>query len=134
MGIVSESAVSLRFVGDTLDPREVTRLLGAEPDDARVKGDTIVMPSGGKRIAPRGIWSRRVEPRKPADVPGQIAEILAPLSAELAAWHHLASRYRAEIFCGLFVEDGNHGLSLPPETLELLADRHLTIDFDVYSQ
>lgn len=58
MGIVGESAVSPSFVGDTLRPDELTRLLGIEPDQANPKCGTILMPNGRTRIAPTGAWSR----------------------------------------------------------------------------
>lgn len=42
-------------------------------------------------------------------------------------------RFRADVFCGLFMEDFNEGISLSHETLQKLAERGLMIDFDIYN-
>ena len=40
MARLSESAASLRFFGDNLDPEKLTRLLGSEPSIGRRKGES----------------------------------------------------------------------------------------------
>ena len=50
----------------------------------------------------------------------------------MSIWQDLTSRFRADVFCGLFMEEGNEGISLSNETLQRLAERGLTIDFDIY--
>lgn len=90
MGHVSESAVSLRFIGDTLDPDELTRLMGVEPSGSQRTGGTFRTPKGTELIARTGSWRLSVERRSPADVAGQVAELLAPLTTDLEVWQDLA--------------------------------------------
>ncbi len=69
---------------------------------------------------------------EPGDLDAQISEILDRLNDNTDVWKGLAARFRADIFCGLFMAEGNEGISLSSETLEKLATRGLTIDFDIY--
>ena len=132
VGRVSASTVTLRFFGDTLEPAEVTRLIGSQPTGSEVKGKVRRTPNGNESIARTGGWHLSVLDRTPADLSAQIAKLLLPLTSDLAVWDDLTKRYQADIFVGLFLQNGNEGQSLPPETLRLLADRQLTIEFDIY--
>lgn len=133
MGRVSESRATLRFFGDTLDPAEVTGLLGVQPTGSEMKGHVRRTPNGNESIARTGGWRLHSADRKPADLPAQIDELFLPLTSDLSIWRDLAGRYRADIFVGLFLSESNQGMALPPETLRRIADRRLTIDFDIYS-
>lgn len=133
MAVLSGSAASLRFFGDDLDPDELTKLLGSPPTKSERKGEEIVgKVSGQKRTARSGGWRLRAERREPGDIDTQISEILDQLTNDTGVWQDLTTRFRADIFCGLFLKDGNEGISLSNETLERLAVRGLTIDFDIY--
>ena len=78
MAIVSESKTTLRIFGDSLDPDEVSQLLGGTPTLSERKGDTITKKSS-TLIAKTGRWHLKAEPWSvsPANIDGQIAEILA---------------------------------------------------------
>jgi hypothetical protein len=132
VGRVSSSTVTLRFFGDTLEPAEVTRLIGAQPTSSELKGTVRRTRNGNESIARTGGWTLSVPNRSPADLSAQIAQLLLPLTSDLAVWDDLTKRYRADIFVGLFLRNENEGESLTPEALRLLADRHLTINFDIY--
>lgn len=133
MAVLSGSAASLRFFGDDLDPDELTKLLGCPPTKSQRKGEEIVgKVTGQKRIARRGGWWLSPERREPGDFNAQIAEILDQLTNDADVWQDLTTRFRTDIFCGLFMKEGNEGISLSNETLERLAVRGLTIDFDIY--
>jgi hypothetical protein len=54
------------------------------------------------------------------------------MSQDLTTWRTLTSRFSADVFCGLFMDQSNEGFSLGAETLRMLADRGLEIGFDVY--
>jgi hypothetical protein len=130
MGTVRETAVSVRFGGVDLDPDEITRLLGVEPDLALRTGDPT--PNGrGTRMT--GIWSIRALRLSPGDLDGQIGTLLAKMSDDLPVWLELSRRYRADLFCGLFLEDGNEGITLSTETIRAIADRGLELGLDIYS-
>lgn len=132
MAELSETAASLRFIGDTLDPDELTHRLGAEPTSSARKGGPVSRPNGTVVIAPRGWWSLKVEYRSPGDLDGQIAEILERLTDDLSVWQDLSGRFRAEIFCGLFLREGNEGLALAPATMLALGMRGLQLEMDIY--
>jgi hypothetical protein len=67
------AAVVLRLTGRYLDPREVTKALGIEPDDCAKKGDMY----GPKhnRVCKQGVWSLFGGPSK-SRMETQIANIL----------------------------------------------------------
>lgn len=133
MAILSGSAASLRFFGDDLDPDELSKLLGRSPTKSEQKGEEIVgKVTGQKRIARSGGWRLRAERRQPGDFDAQICEILDQLTDEINVWKDLTTRFRADIYCGLFMTQGNEGIDLSPDTLAKLAAGGLTLDFDIY--
>lgn len=133
MALLSGSAASLRFTGYDLDPEELTQLLECAPTHAERKGqESVGKVTGRKRTAPRGVWRLRAEPRNPGDLDAQIAEILDRLTDNTDVWRGLTSRYRADVFCGLFLKESNEGIDVTNRTLRKLADRNLTLSFDIY--
>jgi hypothetical protein len=109
--------VTLRFYGDDLDPDHVTRLLGAEPTKAVRKDDIWKTPGGREKVARTGSWRLEAEDCSPGDLDGQIARLLGQLTDTLPVWLDLTSRFRADLFCGMFMEESNEGLSHKPATL-----------------
>jgi len=133
MGQLSESAVSLWFFGDDLDPAYVGRLLGASGYQCAVKGErTTNAKTGRVYVARTGRWGFKVERREPADLDAQIRELFDALSGDLAVWRDLSSRFRAQLFVGLFMLEGNEGVVLSVESLGILSARMIPIDFDIY--
>jgi hypothetical protein len=132
MATLSKSAASLSFFGDDLDPDEITRLLGKQPKVGVRKGGTWLTASGAEKIARIGSWRLSVDRREPGDLNGQIVELLEGLNDDLTAWRDLSARFGGRIFCGLFLDNWNEGLTLPASTLALLADRGLKLDLDIY--
>ena len=133
MGTVSRTVATLRFFGDDLLPDEITSRLGRAPSESETKGDERIRPNGTIRIANRGSWRLSAADREPGNLDAQIAELLSELSDDLTVWADLTTRFRADVFCGLFLEVGNEGISLAPQTLALIASRNLTLDLDIYS-
>ena len=132
MAIVSKTAVSLRFAGDELDPPELSRALRCEPDLGAAKGGIWQTPKGTEQIARTGMWHRGVAPRSPGDLNGQVAELLALMTDDLAVWQHLTRRFRADVFCGLFLDRVNEGIELRPKSLCDLSVRGLLLGLDIY--
>lgn len=126
-------SVSLRVVGDALDPAEVTRIFGVEPDVGVRKGEAR-WRRGTTVVQPTGMWSRRAQPKPAAewDLDGLISALLAEFPADPAIWHALGRRYTLDVFCGLFMGRENQGAALRPGMLRALAERGLTLDLDVY--
>lgn len=127
------SAVTLRIIGDDLLPHEITDLLGVSPTRAQTKGDEIVGKTTGQiRIAKAGMWRLSTLDREPEDIDGQIREILSLTTSDLAVWRNITERYRADLFCGLFVRVSNEGLSISAASLEALGARGIELSLDIY--
>lgn len=132
-GPVSRLTAAVRVVGDTLDPADVTRALGVEPRFAARKGDTV--QRGSRTVVQRvGIWTHRLseDPSPEWELSDAIDALLVRLPSDLEVWRELGSRYKLDVFCGLFLGSENQGVELRPETLRALAERGLTLGLDVY--
>jgi hypothetical protein len=123
--------VGLRIFGDTLDPDEITRLLGVEPTGCARKGDTHRTASGREVIASSGSW--RLHSNAPGNLSMQIGALLAKLPSDPSLWRELSQSYDCDVFCGLFMREGNEGTELKPQVLSMLGDRSLRLGFDIYT-
>ena len=133
MGTVSRTVATLRFFGDDLLPDEITSRLGRAPSKSETKGDEWKRPNGTIRIARWGSWRLEAADREPGNLDSQVAELLSELSDDLTVWADLTTRFRADVFCGLFLDEGNEGISLAPQTLAMLGARNLKVGLDIYS-
>lgn len=89
--------------------------------------------TGRARTARTGGWRLRAKRREPSDLDAQISEILDQLTDERRIWRDLTERFSADMFCGLFTNGSNEGVALSHTTLQRLAWRGLSLDFDIYS-
>ena len=134
MAHLHRSVATLRVMGDTLIPDEITALLGAQPSEAQTKGDQLVGPKTGRvRIAKFGMWRLHASERQPEDLDSQVQELLGQLTTDLSVWADLARRFDLELFCGLFMEVENEGVLLSPRTLVALGERGIELDLDIYA-
>jgi len=132
LGALRTTVVTLRFFGDELDPAEVTARLGAEPTSTTIRGDVRPLKSGSQVVSKTSAWLLKAADRSPGDLDGQIEELLARLTPDLAVWRDLSARFAGSLFCGLFLETSNDGDELRPETLVMLGSRGLSLQLDVY--
>jgi hypothetical protein len=132
MAALDKTAVSLRLFGDDVDPDEITARLGGAPTRGVRKGGTWPTATGVSTPARTGSWLLKVERRQPGDLDGQIAEILSGLTDNLFVWQDLTTRFKADLFCGLFMHEGNEGLSLSATTMREIGSRGLVLALDVY--
>ena len=134
MSALETSVVTLRVSGDSLVPSEITRLLGALATSVQTKGDEIVgQRTGKRRIAKSGMWSLCAADREPEDMDAQIQELLSQLTTDLDVWREIAAKYQIDLFCGLFMETRNDGLSLSPDSLLALGERKIELQLDIYA-
>ena len=132
MGVLNHSLATLRFFGDDLIPENITAVLGSTPTKARVKGEVLVCYSTGKvRIAKTGSWRLNADRREPEDLESQIFELLNKLSGDLNVWASL-SRFKPNLFCGIFMGSCNDGLPLSANALLALGERGIALDLDIY--
>ena len=127
MAELARSAAGLRIFGEDLDPEEITRLLGKAPTRSRRRGRPWFAPNGQPLgISPIGAWHVSAPRVEPGDLDAQIAAILDGLPEDPALWRDLCARYKIDLFCGLFMDGGNEGLRLSPQTLAGLSSRGIS--------
>jgi hypothetical protein len=131
-GPVGKSSAGLRIWGDDLDPDEITRLLGCEPTRTRRKGEDV-RGKRSTRTAWTGSWHLKSDLPRSAELAAHISALLDRTTDDLATWAALASRYRMDVFCGLFLTAWNQGLKLPPDLLRRLGKRGIPLGIDVYA-
>ena len=132
MAIIASTALALRFFGDDLDPAEVTALLGAKPTHARRKGDVRRHKNGRKTVARSGTWQLDVPDREPGDLSGQLEQLFSRLTPDLSVWRALASRYQADVYCGLFMDRRGESEELVQPMLAALGERGLSLGLELY--
>lgn len=128
MAQLHRSAVTLRIMGDDLLPQEITKLLGAAPTRSHAKGEAF----GQSNIRKSGGWLLRAQDRTPENLDGQIDEILNQLTDDLDVWAQLGRRFRIDLFCSLFMQESNEGLSLSSKALRALGERGIVLGLDIY--
>ena len=132
MGTLHHSEATLRFFGEDVVPEEITALLGVAPTESCRKGDDISRRAGVVRLAKRGSWRLHAERREPENLEAQIVELLEQLPSDSGIWASL-SRYKPDVFCGIFMESFNDGLPLSAKVLLALGERGISLDFDIYN-
>lgn len=132
MAKIYETTMTLRFFGDDLDPDEITARLAYPPTVGAKKGGVWITKGGIEKVARTGVWRLKVKDRKPGDLNGQIAELLMLLSDDLSVWGDLTARFEADLFCGIFMIEGNEGTSMSAKTMTNLGSRNLRLEFDIY--
>ena len=126
--------ITLRLLGEELDPDRISALLGCAPARAHRKGFPIFGREGA-RNAKTGQWQLTIDSRdgdERDDVEDGIRALLERLPSDSGLWTSLTSMYKVDIFCGLFLEAENRGFPISAEISKLLSDRHLDIGFDMY--
>jgi hypothetical protein len=131
-GSVDKSTLSLRLFGGDLDPEEVSVLLGCAPTVGQRKGARYFAKSGRAHVAKHGSWRLEAPESEGADLDGQLRWIFSRLTKDLKVWKLLSLRYRMDVFSGLFLKEMNRGISLSSESLKEMADRNVSLGFDIY--
>ena len=133
MAHLSRSVATLRISGDDLSPDAITKILGCQPTHGQIKGEVIVgKKTGRERIVKIGMWSLSASDSEPENIDAQVSEILAKLTDDLVAWKKLSEKHDIDLFCGLFMEASNEGLSISPATLNSLGARGIELALDIY--
>ncbi len=140
----NEAAVTLRIFGDSLNPNEITELLRCSPSMSHCKGELIKNRDGAPhwnahigRHSTRntGMWSLKAPNSCPADIEGQMRNLLAQLPDDLEVWERISSfpDLKVEFFCGFFMCRTNEGIELSIQMLSEMAKRGIKLGLDIYS-
>lgn len=125
--------MSLSITGDTVDPDEVSSLLGAQPDRSHRVGDPV-RGRGVSSLRRTGLWSISTDQLLPdtAPIADHIKALLARVPADEGLWRGISNRHSARVFVGWFMSADNEEEGLGPELLGELSNRSLALDFDLY--
>ena len=132
MAVIAQTKACLRIFGDDLNPDEVSEMLAASPTQSARKGAVRGGQSQRQYIEKSGSWRFKVPDKQPGNLDAQIQQIFASLTSDISVWSDLSSRFRIDIFCGLFMDAGNEGLEICPGTLQAMGQRGVTMSLDVY--
>lgn len=131
MATIARARVSLRVFGDSLEPEEVSSLLGREPTRSHRAGDKSATHSSA--IEPTGAWILDSGLSEKSEIEDHVEALLSSVSNDNDEWASLTSRFSASILCSAFLDQYNEGFELSPRLAQSLAERGLVIAFDIYS-
>lgn len=132
-GEPDEALLCLRVCGDNLDPDVVSRALGCQPSRSQRKGEPVLSPAGEiKRIARTGSWLLDYPVGGNATIGEAIHALLRRLPDDQSVWTSLTSEFAVDLICDLIVKCVNRGFELSPEVLGVLAERGITLGFDIF--
>jgi len=136
VGRVDSCCITLRIIGDDVDPRDISRLLGHDPTEGHRKGEQLYGSDGTfRRIAKKGAWHFEVSSNDypDASVEDVIRLLLDQLTDDVAVWQSITHRYEVDLFCGIFMRDSNRGFSVSADLCQMLGDCGIELGFDVYA-
>jgi hypothetical protein len=116
-----------------LEPDEITQILRCAPTAAQRTGEVIHYQSGRERVVKCGNWRLDAANAEPEDINGQVRWLLSQVDSNPDVWKLLIQRFEVDIYCGLFMQGSNDGLSLAPDVMALLGERGIHIGFEIYS-
>jgi hypothetical protein len=128
-------AAALLIEAENLDPDEITRLLGIEPDQVQRKGvASLPRDLQPRRVPWIGTWLISLMPEQ---APGCatnniVAKLLDRINVSPPAWHSALVGARARIYLGLALDAWNRGFGFDPPLLRRLADLGGLVDVDIH--
>lgn len=127
MATVEKIQVALRVFGESLEPDEVSALLGTQPSEAHRKGDPMARSND---VATTGSWILASELSAGSDIEEQVESVLEKLTKDFDEWASLTERYSADVTCVVSASDGAE-FDISPRLAMALADRGLAIGFTI---
>jgi hypothetical protein len=97
--------------------------------DSVAIGELLGCPTDSKDAR---AWRLHAPPSEGADLDAQVAWLLSRVTADVEIWKNVTQEYRVDLFCGLFLERQNRGVTLSPQTLLNLGNRGIAFGFDIY--
>ena len=128
-GLVDKSKLTLGVHGETLDPDEISRILGCAPTSAHRRGD----PRRSAPPWPKGAWLLSVEARSPSGPEELVHLLLARLPSDEALWADLRSRFRVQLMFGIFNERLNRGFELSADAVRRINALGAGVGIDIYA-
>ncbi|MFN0103063.1 MAG: DUF4279 domain-containing protein [Bryobacteraceae bacterium] len=132
-GDVDRFRISLSVRGEGLDPDVITSILQCQPTSVRFNQTAKLMD--GTVISTGSQWTvdlRSEECDGGICIEDGVQLLLAKLTGDFDAWAELTKAYTVRFSCGLFLEAENRGFVFSPAVSRMVAERNLTIGFDIY--
>jgi len=129
-----ESKVSLRIMGNSVNPKEISDLLKIQPSYTHRKGDRNILFSG-RRIGDRteNIWSLESEVDSFSCVEEHLSSLVGLLKNKNEELQILRKNgLRMDLFVGIFCEEEQFGFSMGQDLVSNLASLGLGVEFDIY--
>jgi hypothetical protein len=134
MAELNQSGASLRIFGDTLEPNEISKVLGCAPTASYLKGDIQTFKTSKKeRIRKTGMWLLEADYRKPGDLDAQVVEIFDKLNPDLSVWASLTKKFHVDLFCDFSMKKTDEGIEISAKTLQTLGERNIPVGICLYS-
>lgn len=133
MAQIHHSTACLRIFGEDLIPEEITQALRCTPTIAQRTGDVIRYQSGRERVVKCGNWRLEAERAEPENINAQVRWLLLRVESDPNVWKTLVEQFDVDIFCGLFMQASNDGMTLGPDVMALLGERGIHLALDIYS-
>lgn len=133
MAAIGRVRASLRVFGDSLEPEEVSALLGRPPTRQARKGDAVEGRDGSEAVEPTGAWILDSALSEKVELEEHIEVMLGSLSNDSDEWASLTARFSASIQCSLFLDQYNEGFELSPRVAQAVSERGIVLAFDIYS-
>jgi hypothetical protein len=130
-GPVDELSVAVCLYSETLEPEELTALLGVEATSSHRRGERK-----GPRSPPfkKGAWifSRRFLSAQDSET--AILEHLEQLPADQDLWREILTKYEVQVRFGVFQNAWNQGFGLSPEAVQRIGVFGAHVVFDIYCE
>ncbi len=128
---MDKSKVTLRFVGDDVDPQHVSTLLELSPSHSESKG--MPVENHPSRIYPTNYWGIDSPLSEKASIADHIKYLLALLEPRKAAIVKLTKGgYEPNFYCGLFYTRYSGYIAFDPDVLGRIARLGASLDIHVY--
>jgi hypothetical protein len=134
-GPIEWFSITFRILGDNLNPREVTRVLGCKPSESERKGDPILRKDGTvARLARTGSWRLRLTPEDTDewDCSEAMMKLMKRFPEDRAVWKQLTKSFSIDFFVGLTMGSRNKGFEISPAVMAYLGQRGISVGFDIY--
>jgi hypothetical protein len=133
-GNIPRLRISLRILGDDLDPDFLTQQLGVAPTESGRRGEPNDRAGGGRPSSREiGLWIYRVSAAPDTELGDALDQLLAAMPQDATLWEELTSTYAVDVFCGVQLEADSQSTAIPADVLERLGRLGLALVFDLHS-
>lgn len=125
--------ITLTFISDKLNKNEITTLLQTEPTFAWNPNEVIEIGSSKRiKIPDMGKWYLK-SISQVENLDTAIEYFLKNLPQDSRIWTGLTKKYETFIEVTAYQNSWNHSYSISSKTLGYLANRNLSLSFDIYN-